>query len=82
MSYGSFDLILDKDKCKCPMCHKYVAPKTCGFNNCSYRFTGIKLINGETQRFVSDKWIEVENKYQYYDPTTSGEVIWIQLKIH
>ncbi|CAF3024999.1 unnamed protein product [Rotaria sp. Silwood2] len=39
-----FDYLQDitKDTSKCPMCSKYVEPITCAFNNCYWRWEGIK----------------------------------------
>ena len=42
MGIGSFDLVMDEHQCKCPLCKEYVKPITAAFNNCQYRWTGIK----------------------------------------
>ena len=55
IDFRCFHLILDKYKCKCSICQKYVAPITYGFNNCCY---GSRL---NAQKFVSEKWVEVSN---------------------
>ena len=44
LEMGTFDLMLDTEKCKCPMCQEYVEPKSCGFNNCIYTISGISKI--------------------------------------
>ena len=84
VGFGCFDLILDADKHVCPLCKKYVNPMNCGFNNCQYRMTGIKIdnITGQPSRFQSSSWVTVGNYFQTYDPKVSGECIWTHLKIH
>ena len=83
LEMGTFDLMLDTEKCKCPMCQEYVEPKSCGFNNCIYTISGIKLgSNGKPERLAKQDWIEVENQYKYFDPRSSGEVNWLNLKIY
>ena len=81
---GSFDFILEKEKSLCPMCHKFVYPMNCGFNNCSYRITGVKL--DETgcgiTKYQMEKWENVGNYYETYDNKKSGNAKWINLKFH
>mmetsp|Transcript_10183 Transcript_10183/g.8729 ORF Transcript_10183/g.8729 Transcript_10183/m.8729 type:complete len:100 (+) Transcript_10183:1234-1533(+) len=43
---GCYDLIYDEHSNKCPMCSQYVKATKCAFNNCTYRYTGIKTIPG------------------------------------
>ena len=82
MHIGTFDLILQVNKSVCPMCQSFVQPITCGFNNCLYRMTGIKIKENKVIRFTSPDWVKVGNSYLYHDPDISGEVQWTQLKIH
>ena len=51
MRMGTFDLMLDTEKCKCPMCKEFVEPKSCGFNKCCYTYSGIKTLDdGKPQK--------------------------------
>lgn len=80
---GTFDLMLDTEKCVCPMCKEYVEPKSCGFNNCAYTISGIKVgSNGKPERLAKQEWIEVGDEYKYFDPRGSGVVNWLNLKIY
>ena len=38
---GTFDLIKDKERIKCPICHEKIIPITCGFTKCSYSWSGV-----------------------------------------
>ena len=51
LRFGTFDLILQKEKSLCPQ--KFVNPLNCGFNNCSYRISGLKISEGRTYK-ISD----------------------------
>jgi len=77
VGYGTFDLIFDEEKCKCPICQKFVAPITCGFTDCAYSISGMKKDSRDLQ-----KWETVGNLYKFHDPKESGETNWISLKIH
>ncbi len=80
---GTFDLMLDTEKCKCPMCNEFVEPKSCGFNICYYTFSGIKTASdGKPLRIAKQDWIEVGNLYKYFDPRGSGVAQWLNLKIY
>eukprot|EP00898_Chlorokybus_atmophyticus_P004728 jgi/Chlat1/5256/Chrsp33S08964 len=41
--YSTFDLVLDAGSGRCPACGSVVQPRTCAFNNCEWRYTGVKL---------------------------------------
>ena len=56
---GTFDLIIDAHNCKCPMCRKPVKPVTCAFNNCQWRFMGLKV--GAAEAVRSDGWTDAGN---------------------
>ena len=82
--YKKFDLMLDQDKSKCPMCYKFIKPETCGLFGCEYCFTGIKMgIGGALPERVNGDWqVAPWEKFTYYDPMETGVVDWAQLKIH
>ena len=77
---GTFDLVRDADRIKCPMCKKEMEPKTCCFSECQYKIEGKKKSNGKTES-VKTKWKRVEKDYEYYDPNKSGIVNWLMLII-
>ena len=77
---GSFDLVRDADRIKCPICHNEIDPTTCVFCKCEYKLEGKKKLNGKTER-VSTNWKRVEKDYEYYDPQKSGIVRWLMLII-
>ena len=81
---GCFDVILERERSICPMCNSYVVPTNCGFNNCSFRMTGIKITeNGvERQKFQMEKWEKAGNYYQTYNNKKTGSVKWLNLKFH
>lgn len=80
---SKFDLVLDvsQDTCKCPICHKYVEPIRCGFNNFDWRWSGIKQMPGKAPEKCSsgDGWRYADDAYHYFDESISGEVTWRQL---
>ena len=44
IGYKRFDLISDANESttKCPICSKYAEPETCSFNNCWWKWSGLK----------------------------------------
>ena len=77
---GTFDLVRDADRIKCPMCNEEIEPTTCCFSRCQYKFEGKKKLNGKTE-YVNSWWKRVEKDYEYYDPKKSGNVNWLMLVI-
>ena len=77
---GTFDLVRDADRIKCPMCNEEIEPTTCCFSKCQYKFEGKKKSNGKTE-YVNSEWKRVEKDYEYYDPKKSGNVNWLMLII-
>ena len=77
---GTFDLVRDADRIKCPMCNEEIEPTTCCFSRCQYKFEGKKKSNGKTEK-VNSWWKRVEKDYEYYDPKKSGNVNWLMLII-
>ena len=77
---GTFDLVRDADRIKCPMCNEEMEPTTCCFSKCQYKFKGKKKLNGKTE-YVKSDWKRVEKDYEYYDPEKSGNVNWLMLII-
>jgi len=77
---GTFDLVRDADRIKCPICKEEMEPLTCCFSKCQYKFEGKKKSNGKTE-YVKSWWKRVEKDYEYYDPIKSGIVNWLMLII-
>ena len=77
---GTFDLVRDADRIKCPMCDNEIDPTTCVFCKCEYKLEGKKKSNGKTE-YISTNWKKVEKDYEYYDATKSGVVKWLMLII-
>ena len=78
----SFQLGMPNHATNCPKCKKHVNPITCGFNNCEWRFMGIKYDekNGPSKRVKSD-WTKVDDNYYRFDPKRNGTVDWTYLAI-
>ncbi len=77
---GTFDILRDGDRIKCPMCSNEFDPTTCTFSKCQYKLEGKKKQNGKTTEVRTD-WKRVEKDYEYYDPNKSGIVRWLMLII-
>lgn len=68
----------DKRESKCPMCHKFVNPVTCGFYNCKYRFLGTKQTeNGAVK--IKTEWKETGKNYFRFDENNKAQ--WANLVI-
>jgi len=81
--FGTYDVIYDQHKNKCPMCLKYVKAEKVAFNNCTYGYTGIKLQEGglPPQKVTLQEEIEVGDCYKLFDPEVTGKANWLTLKI-
>jgi len=80
---GVYDLIYDDHTNQCPMCSSYVKVEKCAFNNCTYRYTGIKM-QGDgkpAQKVTCQNEIGVGNHYKLFDPEIVGNANWTTLKI-
>ena len=80
MNMGSvcYDIGLPNDKTKCPICDEYVKPITCAFNNCKFRYVGIKNTPNGLDRVRSD-WKECDNNYYRFDPGEHGTADWSRI---
>jgi hypothetical protein len=76
-----FNLNKEVVNIKCPICHKIIRPKTCGFWLCEYQFQGQKIEDGEVKSFETKPKETCEDKFEYYDPFENGEVQWLELNI-
>ena len=64
----------------CPMCASYVKPITCGFNNCEWRFMGIKETSKGLERVMCD-FKHVQNEYHRFNDDEKSLVSWSSLVI-
>lgn len=79
---GTFDLVLDAHNVKCPKCHKHVVPETCAFNNCEWRYTGIKVgALGVPEPVKSLEWALAGDEYQRFKSNGEDKVDWSRLLI-
>ncbi|CAF5211542.1 unnamed protein product, partial [Rotaria magnacalcarata] len=82
MGYRKFDLVSDADESttRCPMCSKYVEPKTCAFSNCWWKWSSIKqTTKTEPPTRCSGNWRCANDTYHYFDEHKSGTIIWRKL---
>ena len=77
---GTFDLVVNCDQAKCPMCKKEINVTTCTFCKCEYKIEGKKKTKEGTV-LVNTSWKKVEKDFEYYDPLKSGTVTWLRLII-
>lgn len=79
----TFDLMLDQELCKCPVCSEFVEPLSCAFYNCEYTYSGLKKVTeGRPVRYAKQEWATVGDEYLFYDPRKTGVVEWMNLKIY
>jgi len=82
-----FDVMLDQgEQSICPICDKYVMPVTAAFNNCCYRWTGVKAGSPPTT-VKKETFEEVGDNYLLYDEANKsnggcGIVGWVRLVIY
>lgn len=84
IGYMAFNITTDASETttKCPSCKQYVEPITCGFNNCWWRYNGIKQNEkGKSPIKCSGNWQQTDDAYHYFDEGASGIVVWKQLII-
>lgn len=65
-----FNLQQDVEQ-KCPICYHTVTVKTCAFNNCQWRFSGVKS-SGEVIS-VTPEWNTVGDAYHRFDDQKDGD---------
>lgn len=84
IGYGMFDLLLDSNETTvvCPLCKLYVEPSICSFNNCWWRYQGIKqnTKNGNSPpKKCSNEWTLADDAYHYFNEESDNLVVWKQL---
>ncbi|CAF3043807.1 unnamed protein product [Rotaria sp. Silwood2] len=82
MGFGQFDLVggTNADVSKCPICDHYAKPKTCAFNNCKWRWWGIKQPqHGLPPKRISTDWKVADNAYHRLNEDENGSSRWRKL---
>jgi hypothetical protein len=74
---------INKQNSKCPLCQEYIEPILFGFNNCDWRWSGIKqLQTGQTPlKCPQTEWKRADNAYHYFEQDLTSNIIWRQLII-
>lgn len=68
---------------KCPECSEYVEPVTCAFNNCKWRWEGLRQSTPRTKpEEVSSDWKYADNAYHRFNEKINEEVLWRQLILY
>ena len=57
---------------ECPICHTYVQPVTCAFNNCMWRYLGIKQTSKGPERCKSE-WANAGDSYHRFDESSQAK---------
>ncbi|CAF1180873.1 unnamed protein product [Didymodactylos carnosus] len=84
IGFKKFDYLTDvsADTSKCLVCSSFVEPETCAFNNCTWKWWGIKQSqSGMPPEKVSADWRIADNAYHRFDQDVAGTVTWRQLFI-
>ena len=76
-----FNLIKERGNLKCPACRALIDPKTVAFYLCEYKIKGKYIDNGQIKPFEIFKKAKNKDAAEYYDPTSNGETIIIELII-
>lgn len=79
---GSFDIDMDSHTIKCPRCSHYVEPEMYAFNNCEWRYIGIKedhLKQPEVMKSLT--WVTAGDRYERFTSDAGSEVDWTRLLI-
>lgn len=76
--FGKFDMVAEAEHIRCPSCEARVLPKTCAFNDCEWRYTGVKMTGG-TRVYRSLDWTKTEGKYERFMSEGGGNGDWGRL---
>ena len=76
-----FDMLLERDSLKCPVCGGFIVPKNIGFNLCEYQIGGVILENDTQKKFIISGQSINNNIIQIFDPDKSGMAMFTQLRI-
>ncbi|CAF1071078.1 unnamed protein product [Adineta steineri] len=84
VGYKKIDM-LDDDSLekiiKCPVCKEYVAPITCGFNNCWWRYDGVQSCKDRPSKRCSSDWREADDAYHRFNEYQGETVSWKKLTL-
>ncbi|CAF4965196.1 unnamed protein product, partial [Rotaria socialis] len=72
VGYRKFDVLCDLDDITtvCPICNSFVQPIACGFNNCWWRFQGIKKAESGARaapKKCFSEWKQADNAYHCFE---------------
>ncbi|CAF1176120.1 unnamed protein product [Rotaria sp. Silwood1] len=81
LGFRRFDMLSDVGLAttKCPICKQYVEPVTCSFNNCWWRYEGIKRSQSQAPESCSCDWKHADDAYYRFDENHGEEVSWLKL---
>lgn len=77
---GTFDLLVDAGHVTCPICNEHVKPQTCAFNNCQWRYSGIKA-RSPSRLLRSLDWASAGDQYELFSGEAVSRVKWHRLLI-
>ncbi len=60
---------------KCPMCSQYIEPTKFAFNNCWWKFSGVK----DNNEPCSSDWQYADNAYHRFDDDPNAKILWYGL---
>lgn len=78
---GMFDLILNCDMALCPICKVAFISVSCGFTDCVYTWSGIKIEENSPKKYSLQQEEKVGNLFRYFPTVANGMAKWMQLKI-
>lgn len=78
---NTFNLIKERENLKCPACRGLIEPKTVAFYLCGYKIKGKNFENGQVKNFEFYGNAKNSDSVQYYDPTSNGNTLIIELII-
>ncbi|CAF1327486.1 unnamed protein product [Adineta steineri] len=81
IGYKKFDMSSDPSETttKCPVCKKYVPPVTCGFNNCWWRYDGVKDCQNAPPESCSSGWKRADDAYYHFKDEQNEIIDWRKL---
>jgi hypothetical protein len=76
---ATYQMHMPSNATKCPMCETHVEPETCAFNNCEWRYFGLKKLPKGPSKRVKGDWAKAGDNYYRFDPELSGVADWLSL---
>ena len=84
VGYRKFDVSIDvnANTTRCPLCKTFVDPGTCAFNNCWWRFEGLKGSKSGPPESCSSDWKHADDAYHRFDEKEGNITSWRQLVLY